>query len=301
MTDSTSPDTRPEPLAPEQLLQRFKDLGIETVTHEHPPLMTVEDSKRLRGDLPGGHCKNLFLKDRKDRYWLVVTSEDRKVDLKALDKLLGTRLSFASAERLWQVLGIRPGAVTPFALVNDRAGDPPQPEIRLVDALDPAEPLAQPQRQPLLRRRKRDRGVEAFDSTRSVAGDDPGLAQIGAPAGIGRLDAHRHLQMRDALDEACGDHGETGLVMGAAVLRRRLQHGAEDADGFGEFACLPLRPGGLDHRRQMQSGHARPASTRRMTEAARSASASVSEKCEGSQRPRSEAPIAASKPASSCL
>ncbi len=121
MTDSTSPDTRPEPLAPEQLLQRFKDLGIETVTHEHPPLMTVEDSKRLRGDLPGGHCKNLFLKDRKDRYWLVVTSEDRKVDLKALDKLLGTRLSFASAERLWQVLGIRPGAVTPFALVNDRA------------------------------------------------------------------------------------------------------------------------------------------------------------------------------------
>ena len=121
MTDAAPADTRPEPAAPEQLLQRFKDLGIETTTHDHPPLMTVEDSKRLRGDLPGGHCKNLFLKDRKDRYWLVVTSEDRKVDIKALDKLLGARLSFASPERLWQVLGVRPGAVTPFALINDRA------------------------------------------------------------------------------------------------------------------------------------------------------------------------------------
>jgi Ala-tRNA(Pro) deacylase len=121
MTDASHTPAPAEPVSPEQLLQRFKDLGIETVTHEHPPLMTVEDSKRLRGDLPGGHCKNLFLKDRKDRYWLVVMSEDRKVDIKALDKLLGTRLSFASAERLWQVLGVRPGAVTPFALINDRA------------------------------------------------------------------------------------------------------------------------------------------------------------------------------------
>ena len=121
MTDASHTPAPAEPVRPEQLLQRFKDLGIETVTHEHPPLMTVEDSKRLRGDLPGGHCKNLFLKDRKDRYWLVVMSEDRKVDIKALDKLLGTRLSFASAERLWQVLGVRPGAVTPFALINDKA------------------------------------------------------------------------------------------------------------------------------------------------------------------------------------
>lgn len=109
------------PTTPEQLLQRFKDLGIETTTHEHPPLMTVEDSKRLRGDLPGGHCKSLFFKDRKDQYWLVVTLEDRKVDIKALDQRLGSaRLSFASPERLWQVLGVRPGAVTPFALINDR-------------------------------------------------------------------------------------------------------------------------------------------------------------------------------------
>ena len=121
MTDSVPQADLPLPTSPEQLLQRFKELGIETTTHEHPPLLTVEDSKRLRGDLPGGHCKNLFFKDKKDRYWLVVTLEDRKVDIKALDARLGSsRLSFASPERLWQVLGVKPGSVTPFALINDR-------------------------------------------------------------------------------------------------------------------------------------------------------------------------------------
>ncbi len=121
MTDSAPQADLPLPTSPEQLLQRLKDLGIESMTHEHPPLLTVEDSKRLRGDLPGGHCKNLFLKDKKDRYWLVVTSEDRKVDIKALDAKLGAaRLSFASPERLWNVLGVRPGSVTPFALINDK-------------------------------------------------------------------------------------------------------------------------------------------------------------------------------------
>ena len=121
MTDSAPNALPPLPTSPEQLLQRLKDLGIETTTHEHPPLLTVEDSKKLRGDLPGGHCKNLFLKDKKDRYWLVVTSEDRKVDIKALDARLGAaRLSFASPERLWNVLGVRPGSVTPFALINDK-------------------------------------------------------------------------------------------------------------------------------------------------------------------------------------
>ncbi len=121
MTDSSPQPELPLPTSPEQLLQWLNELGIESVTHEHPPLLTVEDSKRLRGDLPGGHCKNLFLKDKKDRYWLVVTSEDRKVDIKALDAKLGAaRLSFASAERLWNVLGVRPGSVTPFALINDK-------------------------------------------------------------------------------------------------------------------------------------------------------------------------------------
>jgi Ala-tRNA(Pro) deacylase len=110
------------PATPDDLFRRLAALGIETQTHAHPPLMTVEDSKRLRGDLPGGHCKNLFLKDRKGRMWLVVTLEDRKVDIKALEQRLGAaRLSFGSPDRLRATLGVTPGAVTPFALINDRA------------------------------------------------------------------------------------------------------------------------------------------------------------------------------------
>ncbi|BAI72944.1 prolyl-tRNA synthetase associated region [Azospirillum sp. B510] len=114
-----APDA-PLPTAPDQLLARLDALGIRAVTHSHPPLHTVEESKALRGALPGGHCKNLFLKDKKDQHWLVVALEDARVDLNRLDKLIGSaRLSFASAERLWRFLGIRPGSVTPFALVND--------------------------------------------------------------------------------------------------------------------------------------------------------------------------------------
>lgn len=119
MHGSTHDDT-PLPTAPDELLARLDALGIPAVTHRHPPLFTVEESKALRGDLPGGHCKNLFLKDRKDRYWLVVALEDAAVPLNSFDRVIGSaRLSFASAERLWQVLGVRPGSVTPFALVND--------------------------------------------------------------------------------------------------------------------------------------------------------------------------------------
>lgn len=110
----------PLPTSPEQLLARLDALGIQAATHSHPPLHTVEESKALRGALPGGHCKNLFLKDKKEQHWLVVALEDARIDLNRLDKVIGSaRLSFASAERLWRFLGIRPGSVTPFALVND--------------------------------------------------------------------------------------------------------------------------------------------------------------------------------------
>lgn len=110
------------PTSPESLLARLDDLGIAYARHDHPPLFTVEDSKALRGDLPGGHCKNLFLRDRKGAMWLVVCLEDRPVDLKALGALLGgARLSFGSADRLMRVLGVIPGAVSPFALINDTA------------------------------------------------------------------------------------------------------------------------------------------------------------------------------------
>lgn len=111
----------PLPTSPEQLLEHLAALGIRTVTHRHPPLHTVEESKALRGALPGGHCKNLFLKDKKEQHWLVVALEDARVELNRFDKVIGSaRLSFASADRLWRHLGVRPGSVTPFSVVNDR-------------------------------------------------------------------------------------------------------------------------------------------------------------------------------------
>ena len=102
------------------LFERFAELGIVVDTHNHPPLHTVEESQALRGSIPGGHCKNLFLKDRKQQLWLVVTLEERKVDLKHLHKRLGcARLSFGNAELLFDTLKVRPGAVTPFGLIHD--------------------------------------------------------------------------------------------------------------------------------------------------------------------------------------
>ncbi|MSO92308.1 MAG: prolyl-tRNA synthetase associated domain-containing protein [Rhodospirillales bacterium] len=106
----------------EELLRRLDELGIRSTTVEHPPVFTVEESKRLRGELPGGHCKSLFLKDKKDVLWLVVALEDRPIDLKELRRRIGAaNLSFGRPELLMEVLGVGPGSVTPFALINDRA------------------------------------------------------------------------------------------------------------------------------------------------------------------------------------
>jgi Ala-tRNA(Pro) deacylase len=112
-----------EPAAPEHLFRRLEDLSIATDTVEHPPVFTVEEAKALRGELKGCHTKNLFLRDKKGAMWLVVCPEDRVVDLKQLAERLGAgRLSFGSSERLMKYLGVIAGAVTPFAVINDRAG-----------------------------------------------------------------------------------------------------------------------------------------------------------------------------------
>jgi Ala-tRNA(Pro) deacylase len=108
---------------PEDLQAEFQRLGVETETVQHPAVYTVDEAKRLRGELPGAHSKNLFLKDKKGRYWLVVALEDRAVDLRALRHLIGAApLSFGKPEALMDVLGITPGSVTPFAAINDKAG-----------------------------------------------------------------------------------------------------------------------------------------------------------------------------------
>ena len=115
-------DTAPAHATPTELLARLDTLGLKTHTITHKPVFTVEESKRERGDLPGGHCKSLFLRDKKERMFLVVALEDRRIDLKKLSDVIGgARLSFGSADRLMRVLGVIPGSVTPFALINDLA------------------------------------------------------------------------------------------------------------------------------------------------------------------------------------
>lgn len=118
------------PATPDELLARLEALGIAQRTYEHPAVFTVEEAKSLRGKLPGGHCKSLFLKDKKGALWLAVMLEERRIDLRMLaDRLGAARFSFGSAELLEAVLGVTPGSVTPFALINDRAARRVQPVL----------------------------------------------------------------------------------------------------------------------------------------------------------------------------
>lgn len=109
---------------PEELAAFLAELGIATRTVTHPPLFTVEESQRFRGEIPGAHTKNLFVKDKKGRIFLVTALEETIVDLKHLHRAIGAsgRLSFASAESMQALLGVRPGAVTVFGLINDTDG-----------------------------------------------------------------------------------------------------------------------------------------------------------------------------------
>jgi Ala-tRNA(Pro) deacylase len=105
-------------------LMAFMDgLGIDTKTYEHAAVFTVAESLAIESAMPGGHTKNLFLKDKKDRLFLVVALHDASIEMKSLHKTLDCdRLSFGKAELLEQVLGIRPGSVTPFSVINDKGG-----------------------------------------------------------------------------------------------------------------------------------------------------------------------------------
>jgi Ala-tRNA(Pro) deacylase len=108
------------PTTPESLLAVLDALAIDYVTHYHPPLRTVEDAKTHRCGMPGIHIKNLYLRDRKKRNFLIVAQEDRVIDLKTLDQKIGCdRLSFGSADRLFEMLGVRSGAVSPLTVIND--------------------------------------------------------------------------------------------------------------------------------------------------------------------------------------
>jgi Ala-tRNA(Pro) deacylase len=118
LSDVTSPAT------PAELFAFFDRLGIAAKTYDHVPVFTVAESQAIKGTIPGGHSKNLFVKDKKGRIFLIVAHAETRIDLKRLHETIGAsgRLSFGSADLLREVLGVEPGAVTPFGLINDREG-----------------------------------------------------------------------------------------------------------------------------------------------------------------------------------
>jgi Ala-tRNA(Pro) deacylase len=108
------------PLTRQQLLSALADLGIKTVTIDHPAVYTVAESDKVEIPLPGAHTKNLFLKDDKGALFLVIANAETRVDLKSLSKRLGAgRFSFGKPDLLMETLGVTPGSVTAFAVIND--------------------------------------------------------------------------------------------------------------------------------------------------------------------------------------
>lgn len=110
------------PKTADDLHQFLSELEIEVTTVTHPPLYTVADSQNLRGEIAGGHTKNLFLKDKKDNFFMVTVEEDAVVDLKTIHSIIGasSRVSFGKPEKLMEFLGLIPGAVSVFGAINDR-------------------------------------------------------------------------------------------------------------------------------------------------------------------------------------
>ncbi len=110
------------PTTPEQLLEKLQSFDIAYELHHHEPIFTVQEGADLKISIPGLHCRNLFLRDKKKKNYLVVAANETEIDLKKLENLIDSaRLSFGSAQRLWQYLGIRPGSVCPFCAINDGA------------------------------------------------------------------------------------------------------------------------------------------------------------------------------------
>jgi Ala-tRNA(Pro) deacylase len=109
---------------PDELFAFLDGLGISVSTISHPPLFTVAQSQSLRGEIKGGHTKNLFLKDKKGAYFLVTVEEEAVVDLKTIHTLIGAsgRVSFGKPDALMELLGVAPGSVTVFGAVNDTKG-----------------------------------------------------------------------------------------------------------------------------------------------------------------------------------
>jgi len=109
------------PTSPEALLKRLDTLGISYDLYHHEAVFTVAQSEAIDAKIPGTHCRNLFLRDKKKANFLVVLQNATQVDIKKLPSVIGSdRLSFGSADRLWEYLGVRPGSVCPYAIINDK-------------------------------------------------------------------------------------------------------------------------------------------------------------------------------------
>ncbi len=108
------------PLKPDELLETLEKQGIDFRLHRHEPIFTVAEGEHLKESIPGTHCRNLFVRDKKQNMFLVVAANETRIDMKKLQKVLDCgRLSFGSADRLWENLGITPGSVCPFCIAND--------------------------------------------------------------------------------------------------------------------------------------------------------------------------------------
>lgn len=119
-----SQEMPPLPTSPEELMAKLKELGIEFDFHHHEAVFTVAEAQKVERGMKGVHCRNLFLRDKKKNNFLVVLSNETEIDMKKLAGVIGSdKLSFGSADRLWEYLGVRPGSVSPYAIVNDRNND----------------------------------------------------------------------------------------------------------------------------------------------------------------------------------
>lgn len=113
------------PKGREDLFRFLDQLGIRHSTKDHAPVFTVAESVALRDEIPGGHTKNLFVKDKKDNFFLLTVEENAAVDLKKVHGLIGaaSRVSFGKPEKLMEYLGVAPGSVTAFGAINDNGNN----------------------------------------------------------------------------------------------------------------------------------------------------------------------------------
>lgn len=108
------------PTTPDSLMGQLEGMGIDYTLYHHEAVYTVEESEKVDAKIEGTHCRNLFLRDKKKKNYLVVLQNATDVDMKKLPEVIGSdRLSFGSSDRLWEYLGVRPGSVCPFAIIND--------------------------------------------------------------------------------------------------------------------------------------------------------------------------------------